>query len=147
MPLKSKSSGEYIIKTKKDAQQAIQMAQEIKEAIADDVKDAGNLMRSAAHFVRDNMEDGQIKVGNKQFNLIRPSKRLWVVYDEDMPENAPDDAEALENLVDKKTLAKLTRRVADPEKIEIAVGTGLVDEDEIAPALIEIQDPKSVYLR
>ena len=62
-----------------------------------------------------------------------------------MPEDAPKGLRPLKSLVSKEVWMKLSRRKADPEKIDQAVSDGLVTLDEIQPAYYERM--RSGYVR
>lgn len=150
MPLKRKRDGTYVIKTKDDAIQAIKEADSIMDEIREQEEQRKALKKSAAFYMRDKGIDG-FKIAGKMRALVRPTSRLWVVTEEDIPENLPDDDAAevrpLEDILNAAQLEQVTKLVVDPEKMEQAIGLGIVDEEEIADAYLEIQNPNSVYVR
>ena len=150
MPLKRLKNGQYVIKTEADAKQAVETAQEVKaepEIIEaqEMMQDATEMMRGAARYLREKNKKALALDDGQTFKLITQHTRIWVATEDDMPDDPPKGCMPLQDLVDKKTFMKLTRRVADPEKIQTAIGLGLIEEEAIEAAFIEI--PKSSYLR
>lgn len=77
--------------------------------------------------------------------LVRPASRRWIGTKAEMPNPKPKGAKPLKSLVDKVMWRKVTKRVIDPELIAELVESGELDEDEIAPAYVEI--PSEPYVR
>jgi hypothetical protein len=91
----------------------------------------------ARFFAAKGIQAVQLPSGATGRLITSVQERVWVGTREDMPEDAPDGLKPLKSLVTKEIWMKLSRRKADPEKIDQAVSDGLVTIDEIMPAYYE----------
>ena len=153
MALTRGRNGRFQIKTLKQAKEAAQQAREYKAEIKEKMNDASDLAKEAAlylhgHDIREiTMEDGD------KVTVVQRFSRFWAGEDEEVEDIV--GAQSLKSIVGdrviqvpgkkaKKLWYAITRRVVDPTMIDHAVAKGWLDEDEIAPALIE--KPQSPYL-
>lgn len=156
------------IKTQKDALEALKRFRELKEGIEEiraenDLdameKDAAAYKVAAQGFMlRSNIDS--IQGDGWHGTVVRSSGTShWIETEDDIPENARDDVESLDTIIERKTKSKIsekgskarklwmkmTKRVLDPEAIEELVQEGKLKVDEIAPAWYETQ--RAPYLR
>jgi hypothetical protein len=88
-----------------------------------------------------------VQVDGSYWRKIVRTTRFWVAEDKDVPDSAPRSAKSLKSLcqgkvakVGKKSIPLwqyITKRVIDPEKIDMAVQHGFLTEKEIGKAYLE----------
>jgi hypothetical protein len=135
------------VKTKADAIEALEESVALKGAAeelmrehgitemleaADDLKKKATSFAAAKGIDKLDLSDGRY---GKLITAVH--ERVWVGTKDDMPDNVAGDVKPLKSLVSKEVWMKITKRVPDPERIEQAVGEGLVTLDEIEPAYFE----------
>lgn len=165
--MKVLNNGYIEIKTKKDAKEALQNAKNLQDEIAEVKKETGldDLEKDLTAYkaaLRDFMVRNEMEaVEGEGFHgtLVKGSGgSRWLTDDDDLTGDEPNRCRTLKLIIEEKfgesvkrkgaarrAWLKVTRRVADPEKIEAAVAEGVLDVDEISDAWIEIE--RKPYLR
>jgi len=159
-------SGQYTIKTKKQAVEALQMMETLKAEIAElEAKygisemqqDATELKKAVTRYCEVNDIDRIDFTTNDvpmHGTLVSGFDKKWLLTDEDLRSaGQPKGAKSLRRILRKKispaefkqVWARVTKRVVDPEGINELVDEGMLDESDVAPALVE--KPRASYLR
>jgi hypothetical protein len=119
-----------------------------KEHGIDEMKmDAAELKKAATGFMA-SKGISAITLGptGKVAKLIEASSGMWVTTKADLKGmNVPPGTKTLKQILPKEIFKRVTRRRADAEAIAEAVDEGLIDEEEIKQAYVEI--PKAAYVR
>lgn len=167
MALKLLTNGQYVVKTKKQAVEALQMMETLKGEIAalrkehglDELEqDAVELKKAATRYLVENgveRLDFTHDVVNMHGTLVAGFDKKWLLTNEDLQSaGQPTGAKSLRSILRKKfsdpadfkrVWARVTKRVVNPEGIDELVSEGAIDEDDVAPALVE--KPRTPYLR
>jgi hypothetical protein len=165
--LKILTNGQYVVKTKAQAIEALQMMETIKEEVAairkrhgmDDLEqDAVELKKAVTRYCTSNGVDRLDFTHDKSHyhgTLIAGYDKKWLLTTDDLRSaGQPTGAKALRSILKRKFLnadefkrvwSRATKRVADPEGIDALVSEGILSERDIAPALAE--KPRTPYLR
>lgn len=150
MPLKKTKSGQYVVKTKADAIEALEKLEEINKKMEPLVIEATELKKAATAYANDKKLD-VIQLAGRYWRLVTRYTRMWVGMPDDMPDNISDRAISLYEICKgKKAEGKplwqlVTKRVPDPDKINEAVGKGWIKEKEVQKAFIE--KPQQPFLQ
>jgi hypothetical protein len=168
MSLKVHENGFVEITSKKDAIEALEAAHNLQVEL-DDLKEEHGISDLEKDIVaykaalRDFMVRSNIDhIPGDGFHgtLVKSAgSSRWITDKSDLTGNEPDRVMTLRKCIEKKfgekitkkgsqareVWQKITRRVADPEKIEEAVNEGLIDVDDISPAWMEVT--RAPYLR
>jgi hypothetical protein len=164
MMLTRTKSGQFVIKSKPQLKAALTLMQELKDDIStlrkehgiDELEQDAVELKKAAEGYMTTKDIDEIQLDNGNYaKLIRGGyDRHWVLFDSEIPENAPG-VKSLRSILKKKfaknptrfreVMRSITTRIPDAEKIEEAVSDGTLSESEIAPAFIEKE--KKPYLR
>jgi hypothetical protein len=164
--LKILTNGQYVVKTKAQAVEALQMMETIKEEVAairkrhgmDDLEqDAVELKKAVTRYCTSNGVDRLDFTHDKSHyhgTLIAGFDKKWVLTNEDLASaGQPQGAKPLRSILKRKfqaeefkrIWARATKRVVDPEGIDALVSEGVLSEHDVAPALVE--KPRTPYLR
>jgi hypothetical protein len=134
------------IKTKEEAARVLANVVKLQEK-ADNLKAehgikeleaaASTLKKEVTEFCIAKKIDRLDLAGNKFYGRMIQSvqQRIWVTTKDDIPEGVK--CKPLKSLVPKEVFMAITKRVADPDKIQDAIDDGLVTLDEIKPAYVE----------
>lgn len=152
MALKRTKNGKFTIKTKAEAQEALQRVVEIEEQISPLMNEATALKTAATEYAVGKKLD-VIQLDGVYFRQITRYNRFWVGTEDDLPAQVEmrSGVKSLYSIVrGKKHNGKplwqlITKRVPDPDAISDAVGKGWLSEDEIAPAFVE--KPQKPFLQ
>jgi hypothetical protein len=139
--LKRLKDGSYQIQTTKDAIEAVELRQELKEAINEAEQDAVAVTKALAEFMRkSNLPD--FKAGEYRAKFVRRTQRFWDA--ERLKEIVRDEFDYEDGDSWQKLWQSLTVRIPDSEKINQAVAAKDVELDDIQDAYVEI--PGNEYL-
>lgn len=153
MALKRTKSGKFTIKTKAEAQEALQRVVEIEEQISPLMNEATALKQAATEYAVGKKLD-VIQLDGVYFRQITRYNRFWIGTEEDLPAQAEmrSGVKSLQSIVKGMKMPNgkplwqfVTKRVPDPDRISEAVGMGWVTEDEVAPAFVE--KPQKPFLQ
>lgn len=168
MGLKVHDNGFVEITNEEDALEALNRFRELQEAIKEireenDMdameKDAVAYKAAAQEFML-RTDQEHIEGDGWHGTIVKGSGTShWIETEDDIPENARDDVDSLDAIIERKCESlisekgskarklwmKMTKRVVDPVAIEELVNEGKLDVDEIAPAWYET--PRAPYLR
>ena len=166
MALQRTINGEYVLKNKSQLKNALTLMQELsddivalmeKHGIQELQQDAVELKKAATRYMEENEID-EVQLDNGQYGkLVRGAyDRRWIFSDDELSEaEMAGGARSLRRILKKKfkknttafnaAIRAVSKRVADPEKIQDAVSEGIITENEIAPAFVEKE--KKPYLR
>lgn len=132
MALKLRKLGDgYKITTAAEAEQAVQMAVEIEDAIKEDLEDAKMLKSSAARWMASNhvryipTSKGRRATVIQRYDRTWDGKKLFKLLKKNYPKKY------------KKLWKEITNRVPDKDKINEAVKAGLIDPEKISDAFTE----------
>jgi len=135
------------IRTKADAAEALEDSVRLKsqaESLMEEhgittlLENADELKRQATDYCVSKGIDRLDLEGDRYGKVIESAQERFIVGTKaDMPVDAPDDLKPLKSLVTKELWLKITRRVPDADKIEQAIGEGLLSVDEIQPSYYE----------
>lgn len=147
--LRKSKSGQYIVKTKADAIEALERVEEIDKKLKPLMIEQTELKKAATAYADEKNLD-VVQLAGRYWRLITRYTRMWVGTADEMPGDVSDAVSLYEickgKKVDGKPLWQLvTKRVPDPEKINEAVGKGWVKEKEIHKAFIE--KPQTPFLQ
>jgi len=161
--LTMRNNGQYTIKSKKQAVEALQMMETLKAEIAELEKqygisemqqDAVELKKAVTAYCATNGID-RIDFDDKHGTLVTGFDKKWILTDEDLTAaGQPQGAKSLRRILRRKfrnaedfkrIYARVTKRVVDPEGLDELVAEGVLDDSDIAPALVE--KPRTPYLR
>jgi hypothetical protein len=163
VPLKRLKNGTYEIKNEKDAIRAVELGYELKEALRDDMNNATELHRAAARYYQAQSDDSRARLSELYIadgvraTLVQRFSRFWIGLKSDMPPDAPPEARTLRAICGNRKIRRdrdgkliplwnfVTKRVPDPEKIEMAINLGYLDEDEASKAFLE--KPQAPYFK
>jgi hypothetical protein len=164
--LKILSNGQYVVKTKKQAIEAMQMMGTMKDEISairkkyglDEMEqDATELKKAVTRYcVENNVDrlDYEHENSNYHGTLVAGFDKKWILTQDDLRSaGQPAGAKPLRTILKdkfsaeefKRVWARATKRIADPEGIDALVSDGVLDEDDVAQALVE--KPRTAYLR
>lgn len=137
MALKLNKNGTYTVKTKADVEEAIRLRQELKADIQEAENDATELTKAIRGWMLDHKQD-EIKVEGFRAKMIVRTSGAW-------------NGRKLRRILKGKGLlpvwTRVTTRVPDPDKIQEAVGEGLITMDEIEPAYEETRGAPYIDIR
>lgn len=166
MALKILTNGQYVIKSKKQAIEALQMMQTLKDEIEEIRKDHGlgeleqdatELKKAVTAYCSNNGIDRlDFAHDDAPFHgtLVAGHDTRWILSKDDLVSaGQPKGAKSLRAILRAKlstedfkyAWAKVTKRVVNPEGIDELVTEGMVSENDVAPALVE--KPRTPYLR
>lgn len=142
MALKEREQGGYVITTPDECAQALRMAAELKEEISEELEDIEALRDSAARYMEENhIKQIPIPELGKHGTLVQRSSSGW------------NRAELLKLVKKhckgdswKRVWQALTTRQPDPDKIQVAIQSGLIDGEKISPAFEQKQHKGYVQL-
>jgi hypothetical protein len=154
--LKRLRNGTFEVKTKAQAVEAFKTSQELSEAVRELEKENGidemRMDSTEMHLAATRyMADKKIKALeipgiSKVAKLIQGSRSMWLETKDDLKkQGVPDGARSVRQIVGKEVWKQITKRALDPDKLAEAVATGVVDEDEVNQAYVEI--PNAPYVR
>lgn len=170
MALKRDKAGRYIVKTVKDATEALMLMQTLKKeieeleeehGIGDMRTDAVEAKKAAEAFMVDKQMD-VINLPDGSYGRLRQDgyNRRWILEDDELPSGSK--AKSLRKLIKrslkkrykgkdrqqkeafKEIWSRVTKRVADTEGIDEVIAEGLLEETEISDAFVE--DKKKPFL-
>lgn len=168
MALKVTKDGFIVIKTKKDAAEALEAFQRMKaeldelreeHGITDLEKDLVSYKAAVQTWMVENDVE-QVQCDGFHGTLIKGFYGShWIATDDDITEGDPAGAKSLQSLIEKKFKSKvkdkgskarkvwmkITKRVVDHAAVEELVQAGTLSVDEISPAWSE--KPKQPFLR
>jgi len=134
------------MKTKEEAVKALAKSVKLKEkadnlmaehGIKELEAEAETLKKAVTEFCISKKIDRLDLKSVKMYGRIVHSvnQRIWVTTKDDIPEGVK--CKPLKSLVSKEVFRAITKRIADPEKIQEAIDDGLVTQDEISEAYVE----------
>lgn len=168
MALKVTKDGWVVIKSKKDAAEALEAFQQMKAEL-DELREEHGITDLEKDLVtyKTAVQTWMVETGVEQVQCRGFHATLvkgfygsrWIATDDDITEGDPAGAASLQSIIEKKFKSKvtekgskarkvwmkITRRVVDHDKVEELVQAGTLNVDEIAPAWSEKE--KAPYLR
>jgi hypothetical protein len=147
MPLKLPQEGVYVISSDEGLTDALELLRDLKQellALEEMQRDATALSKAIGTYMIEHDEKRTSARGIKATVVQTTSKHI-VASRSDITGKTPIGIVPLDELVERKVFQKLTRRVADEEKITKAINDGLVELDTIAKAFYEVKN--SPYVR
>lgn len=153
MALKRLKNGQFVIGSKAQAKEALELLLEKQEAATelrqengiDELEmDATELKRAATRYFADKRIKS-MAAGDKSFILVEGTDGMWIETKADIPADAPKSVKSLKSIVGSAIWRKITTRRLDPQKLQEAFNSGLIDEDKVAAAYYE--RPRAPYLR
>jgi hypothetical protein len=154
--LKRNSNGTYTITSKTQAVKAIKLAKELgaeiealrqEPGIGDMEMDSAEMMRAACAYMTDKEMD-RVELGDGRYavRIAAEYDKHWILTDDELDAlDNPSGAKSLRRILKKKfkkpeefkmVLKAITKRVADPIVIDQLCKDGILNEKEIAPALV-----------
>jgi len=171
MALKPAANGEYNVRNLKEAKEALQLMQTIKEeldeiraanGVAELEQDSTELKKAATRWaVASGTERIDFDKGFHATLIQQFHGAEYIATDDDVPDELPEGRTvvSLQTIIEKKFKSKvaakgskarkvwfqITKRVVDRAAIDQAVADGLFTVDDVAPSFVEKQ--KAPYLR
>lgn len=169
--LKVRSDGHFVIKTKDDALRAVQYAGTILEKIEKIKRDQLAELETNYKFLREDLRDFQngaelAEVVSNDFrsDLVERTGSMWIMTDADIPDASKlpvsDREKEIKSLFsilaelsgdNRKMFTKLwnrvTKRVLDPDGIDLAVKEGLLTIEQISPAFLDFVQTSYVMIK
>jgi hypothetical protein len=144
-PLKSSRVAAQLLEESVELKQKAE-ALMAEHGITEMLAEADTLKQRATEFCVEN-EIERLELSNGRYGKLIEStqERVIVGTKDEMPVNAPRTLRPLKSLVSKEVWMKITKRVPDADKIEQAIGDGLLTLDDVAPAYFERM--RKPYLR
>ena len=148
MALTRAKNGQYVIKTKAEAERALVMMHNLQgeitalmeeHGIAEMQMDATELKRAATVYLASKeIETIKLPKIGKYGRMIRAvNRKFWIGTKDEIPPDSDEGVKALRSLVPKEVWLKITKRVPDPALIDEAVAEGLITAKQIEPAYVE----------
>jgi len=134
-----------MMKTKEEAAKALAKSVKLKEkadnlmaehGIKEIQAEAETLKNAVTEFCISKKIDKLPLTGGKFYGrMIKSGVRFWATTKDDIPEGVK--GKPLKSLVSKEVFRAITKRVADPDKIQDAIDDGLITGNDIADAYVE----------
>jgi hypothetical protein len=164
MALQRLVNGQYVVKTLKEAKEALLAVQEMNDNITQLQEEHGILemmqdsteMKKAATVWAASKDMERIELGQGRYVLLRRDKYggTWVATDDDVDESVPTSVVPLRAILKKKfkdaatfkeVWMRVTKRTVDVDALQREVADKYLTADEIAPAFFEKE--KAPFLR
>lgn len=165
MALKRTKNGEYVLSSQKQVISALtlmaDLADEITEleeehGIREMKQDAVELKKAADRYMIENgISEIDLKDGRMAKVVESAHDRHWVLLDDELEDDPIPGAKSLRSILKKKfkgdkeafknIMARVSKRIADPDGIQEAIADGTLNENEIEAAFVEKE--KKPYVR
>jgi len=162
--LTRKTNGQYTVKTRKQAIEALTAARTMKaeiqalmeeHGISDMMEDATEMTKAVVRYMDEQKLDN-LQAKGFHGTLVRAAyDKRWIATDEELDEaGRPANSMSLRRILRKKfknaakrkeIWMRITKRVADPEGIDEVVTEGILTIEEVGPSYVE--KTKAPYLR
>lgn len=151
---KAGSVDQVVVNSVEDAERYLAEMEEIQSEIAPKMARQVEIKKAVTAFAVSKKLD-VVQIDGVYFRQINRANKLWVATDDDMPDPAPRGAKSLRAICTGLTANVkgkdiplwnfITKRVPDPEKIDLAVSRGYVKESVISKAFLE--KPQAPFLQ
>lgn len=165
MALKRTKNGEYVLSSQKQVISALTLMAELQEEISElnekhgireMMQDATELKKAADRYmIEKGISSIDLKDGRTAKVVEAAHDRHWILLDSELEDDPIPGAKSLRSILKKKfkgdkegfknIMARVSKRVANPEGIQEAVSEGLISENEIQAAFVEKE--KKPYMR
>jgi hypothetical protein len=154
MALKRNPDGGFTIKNDKQLKEALSQRTEIQSILEDDaymemMKEVTELSRAAAEYMtRKGIEEIPFPVGKQKFRAVAVQRynSMWIGEEDEIPlDPGIEPVRALRSVLTNDQWAMVTKRTVDEAKLDEAVRSGKIKEEEIRQCLYE--KPQTPYVR
>lgn len=156
MALKRLKNGTFEVKTKAQAVEAFERSQELAEGIRELEKehsidemriDSTEMHKAATRYMEGKrLKALEIPGLSKVAKLVEGSRGMWIETKADLKKLKNDaGVRSVRQIVGADIWKQITTRKLDPDKLAECVATGLIDEDEVNEAYVEL--PNAPYVR
>jgi hypothetical protein len=154
MALKRNPNGGFTIKNDKQLKEALAQRTEIQAVLEDDaylemMKEVTELSRAAAEYMtRRDIEEIPFVSDKRKFRAVAVQRynSMWIGDDDDVPADPGiEPVRSLRSVLSNDQWAMVTKRTVDEAKLDEAVRSGKIKEEEIRQCLYE--KPQTPYVR
>lgn len=163
--LKMDDQGKFIVKTEKDALQAVRLGGRLTTRIDAIKREELSLLEANLENVRAGLRDYQVEnelaeVVNEGWksDLVERTSSMWIWQDGDLPENIEVEGEVvpLKDILKKKIrdpkkrqdiINRITKRILVPSAIDDVVKEGLLKTADVADAFVEFVKTSYVQIK
>lgn len=146
----------YSITNRDGIDRALTIIEETEEAMREEVENMKALRRAVCDYMESQGLETYASPTGQTWRYVQSYRRIWIGTDAEIPRNLIGQAKSLKSIVAKRMVERkgkkptklwnlITKRVPDPEMIDLAVRSGWITEQEIAKAYIE--RPNAPYIR